>query len=145
MNKGASFIILIPLMLILYMLATTSFDSYSQFQTWKGQMSAMHINESLNIEKNKNYFDRAVTKTYYVFTGSAFAKTCEEGNANAQAVKKFGSNKNYLMDDHPVLVRINLDFGCKNMDYNPQTHETTYAGKIVRFYVPQARDLPLFQ
>lgn len=142
-----SVVIILMLLLIIYVVSTTSFNSYSQFETWKGQMSAMHLDESFAtpIIKDKGPFNHALTQHYDVFSGDEFSRICEAGNDNANKVRNLTTIQNRFIDDNPVVVRINLDFGCKNMDYNPQTHETTYAGKIVRFYVPQATDLPLSQ
>jgi hypothetical protein len=140
---GGAIVMIIVALMIFRIVSIFPMQSYNQYMEWKGQMTAMYPDESMNVPNDKNSFDWAVTKKYTIFSGEHFSRLCLDGNENARKAYVLNTNQNRFVAEKPVIVRINLDFGCKNMTYNPQTHETDYGGKLVRFYVSQAVDLPI--
>lgn len=140
-QTGIGIVMTMALIGAVYLVSIIPMQSYNQYKEWQGLMTAMYPDQDMHVPMDKGRFDWAVTQKYTVFSGERFAKLCLDGNENARKAERLNTNQNRFVLEKPVIVKIDLDFGCKNMTYHPETHETDYGGKLVRFYVAQAVDL----
>lgn len=120
---------------IMAMLALPKTDNATQMSLWKNNISFKKLNEPVSFAQNNEIFKIQQTASWSLMSGQYFAQVCEQGNDNAQRVKSFTEVHNKDIPANPTIVKLDVPFGCHNMQYNTETHETIYQGKPVRFLV----------
>jgi hypothetical protein len=119
----------------IFVMMMGSSDNATQMTLWKNNISFTKLNETVVFPKNDLNFELQQTASWTLVSGQYFAKICAQGNDNAKRVKSFTEIRNQDIPLNPTIVKIDVSFGCHNMQYNEQNHETIYQGKPVRFLV----------